>query len=921
MSPDLCPINLSKRGKIMFCVKCGTKIPDNGAFCPICGTKVDTSLQKNGQNNIDDGTNSSSLPPPLEFLVCGKTIQIDGRYAEFTSQRKPFFNDYCKYIDFQVKQLQEKVTAENLPERLGNFGLSVINWIFERCVTFLISNGIYHASKDSLIDACPNGSSHFSELYSDLQEQYIAIVASEEELVAYQKARKAYRGSWQGGGFGLKGALKGAATAGALNIADRALNQLGGAISDSMERSRIRKQKEAVFRSRDWIDKCKSALDEDAEMIYEVAYQMICTESNTTMPPIDRNKSITYIKNGKQVKNPDQYIQIMFMSISAYPYSVVGYQMLLEKKGYLEYSVYQLANRFLPAATMTVLVCNIRDLYMKKVDAIPDTTYQSLDKKIKLLRDWNTFIEEESKTIDSFRKYRTLHGNKDASKLSEVIRKRHTADDGTYFESLEDLDLYTADKFTYEKLMAQMSTVLSLEEKKAILQGPINTLLSGTPCLKTKIFQTKLNKLYDKLVLQIYASKETDQLLVESERPINQDTLDKLLSIAQQGGMDAQYALYKLYYNARDLSQIVATDNNEAFKWCKLAAQQGHGLAQWRLGYLYYMGVGTEKDIEESKTWYHKAINTYQLPAQRGDPVAQCTLGQIFADKKCPMHDSDKALSLYELAAKQNNAEAKYYLGCYYDMRKDYEKAKSWYTSAAEQGYAEAQYKLTYSAFTPDKAERVRFYIQAAENGLIDAQCELGQLYGYGRFVEKDLEKALMWYQRAAAQGYKPAQTSVETIKSMLRSQGKKIEEISQSPAYENVPPIPPVSQENANTGPSRNSDEEALNQLLQEERELQKRCDDLFAGNPTLNNALKKANSSTLILLAYLFAIGSLFIGLLPIGILVVAIAYMVRSQRNKRYENLFYATASDELKAACQARYDIQQKRIELEKHLKHR
>lgn len=44
-----------------------------------------------------------------------------------------------------------------------------------------------------------------------------AITEQQHAEKEYREARKASRGRWRGGGFGLGGALKGAATAGALN--------------------------------------------------------------------------------------------------------------------------------------------------------------------------------------------------------------------------------------------------------------------------------------------------------------------------------------------------------------------------------------------------------------------------------------------------------------------------------------------------------------------------------------------------------------------------------------------------------------------------------------------------------------------------------------------------------------------------------
>jgi TPR repeat protein len=41
---------------------------------------------------------------------------------------------------------------------------------------------------------------------------------------------------------------------------------------------------------------------------------------------------------------------------------------------------------------------------------------------------------------------------------------------------------------------------------------------------------------------------------------------------------------------------------------------------------------------------------------------------------------------------------------------------------------------------------------------MVEAQYQLGQMYHYGKGVQRDLKQALVWYQTAAEQGLKEAQ-------------------------------------------------------------------------------------------------------------------------------------------------------------------
>ena len=58
--------------------------------------------------------------------------------------------------------------------------------------------------------------------------------------------------------------------------------------------------------------------------------------------------------------------------------------------------------------------------------------------------------------------------------------------------------------------------------------------------------------------------------------------------------------------------------------------------------------------------------------------------------------------------------------------------------------------------------ERVTYLMRAAERGHAEAQYQLGLLYEYGNGVEKDIARAVEYYQKAAAQGHPQAHATLE---------------------------------------------------------------------------------------------------------------------------------------------------------------
>ena len=56
-----------------------------------------------------------------------------------------------------------------------------------------------------------------------------------------------------------------------------------------------------------------------------------------------------------------------------------------------------------------------------------------------------------------------------------------------------------------------------------------------------------------------------------------------------------------------------------------------------------------------------------------------------------------------------------------------------------------------------DKQKSLFWYEKAAENGNMEAQYKVGISYDFGRGCAIDKSKALMWYRKAAVQGHKEA--------------------------------------------------------------------------------------------------------------------------------------------------------------------
>jgi TPR repeat protein len=86
-------------------------------------------------------------------------------------------------------------------------------------------------------------------------------------------------------------------------------------------------------------------------------------------------------------------------------------------------------------------------------------------------------------------------------------------------------------------------------------------------------------------------------------------------------------------------------DDNQAFKYFKIAAKLGHMLAQTNVGAMYLCGRGTDKNHKKAVKWLKKAAKN-----GKGDPVAMHNLGVCYEKGFGIAKDSVKAEENFQAA-------------------------------------------------------------------------------------------------------------------------------------------------------------------------------------------------------------------------------------------------------------------------------
>lgn len=235
---------------------------------------------------------------------------------------------------------------------------------------------------------------------------------------------------------------------------------------------------------------------------------------------------------------------------------------------------------------------------------------------------------------------------------------------------------------------------------------------------------------------------------------------------AEKGNAIAQYNLGLCYYYGCGV--IISYD--EAFKWFKKSADQGDSFGIVKLAELYDNGDGVIKDQKRAFELYMKAAKMGDLTGigrvascyEYGNDVIKENKSEA---KKYYKLQYDKCMQLIQ--ENKGNADIYHTLGiCYENGQGGVEinknEANKWYKKKIEdlEKYASIgdssamdelgdDYYYGFSGLEKNEQKGLDYYTKAAEQGYVWSQLSLGIHYS-----RKNRELSQKWYRKAWEQGY-----------------------------------------------------------------------------------------------------------------------------------------------------------------------
>ena len=200
----------------------------------------------------------------------------------------------------------------------------------------------------------------------------------------------------------------------------------------------------------------------------------------------------------------------------------------------------------------------------------------------------------------------------------------------------------------------------------------------------------------------------------KDETKINNDNIESIRKEAETGNLSAISALI----NALKEREM----GGESEPSAKSEDNSNGNLQNVKITKQLKNGKIAEKDSDEKKE-QEKSYMKLKKQAEDGDPEAMYKIGEAFLHGK--------------------------------GVKKDKQLGMKWIDEAAEKGNADALfYKAEYMFVNRKKTESIQLYNAAAYAGSLDAMYKLGLLYKIGMILKPDIEKAIMWFEKAFQKGF-----------------------------------------------------------------------------------------------------------------------------------------------------------------------
>ena len=797
----------------MFCYNCGTKLPDEAKFCISCGTKLAFDNNIPSDNKSGNNRNSVDLVPAKAVPVkkaLGKKYKIGNYTITFGENESRYIECHCllrehwERNDFQCQKIiQNEITC------FDDIGTIFIDKL-EAFMYDMVDVGV-ETLMDNSIDYVDHATLEKKLLeYRPFEKGLKDLVTAVQDIQNYEQQlgiEYSNRSRFEGGGFGISGAIKGAVQAKMLNIGMDALTGLGKWITGNTDNDKIRRRKA------EWFDKLHN--QDNFEL---TAFRYFCDGVQPIVDGILIKKGIIGIPNFNQ-QRADAKLNNLDIAVRQN-----------------RYTLEQIQNSLLEGLLMDPY--NI-GYYARILHAIPNSKddLRNLAEDCGISFLFKPIIEQfeaEEKAAIAKRKYeqklayvkKYTSDTKILNQIENVVIGQNGLDNILSRHKNGSLTIYLTQGVYNIPLDKQNLTLVGLGKVTAQINSAVVVDFE-----KKKIFFQnitfddsykeilRLQKLIDEGIINLRAKEyeKAEQLFSESRNGGNliaswflglmfryglgfPENPEKAESLFSEGDKKPDKKSAAIIADFCRNGELFPADYQAALQWYEKSEPNSTHLIA--IAEFYEYGLGVPENKEKAVQLYHKAAEKgsheayyryamlsdislkekneiFEKVARNGHPKAMYQIGILHAEYYAEVFDESPevgvttAFSYFRKAAEKGCTDAMYRMGLAYldgvGVEQSDRLATDCFRKAAGNGHIEAMVELgvCYANGTGIKqnyARAIEFYIRAATLGNDEAEFNLGLCYQYGLGVPVDNKIAAEWYKKSCDNGNSDAKIALSEL-------------------------------------------------------------------------------------------------------------------------------------------------------------
>lgn len=405
---------------LVKCSDCGMMVSDRVDNCPKCGCPsqffVDInkdSERKNIQSfeNKEYPQKNNKVNDRIVFKLANGTISYPRSASEYAHLYGEFVRKSLIAVGNLVARYNRESDLSGIINNVVPYGKKLFDELIDDMIKVMFEKGLI-IHKDNFIKV-------YGEVYdynyyikvSQVSNMYNEVVQQKKELMQQELMRKASRGRWQGGGFGVKGAIKGAITASALNAGSDFLHSFGDA---SRERANNQLIHNSMVSKKYSTGTKKIVCDELGDCVmkaFEYCGKLLKKEGCMSVIETDiNNAKITYenvlsiYKDDEHRRNQIKYGEAMISAILDNPGNQIYYE---EAMMYLLYYPHDDLLRFLDFWNVRFLFPNCDQNAIDIGKKFDDEFKEKLcvDGQNQLKASWEGYVETRVFCMDFYERY------------------------------------------------------------------------------------------------------------------------------------------------------------------------------------------------------------------------------------------------------------------------------------------------------------------------------------------------------------------------------------------------------------------------------------------------------------------------------------------------------------------------------------